>query len=85
MWSTAAGRPPWIVAEFRSIDGLVDALHSARGVQLATTDLLVDGASAGLVWRPVEGISEAELFLAWRAGDAREHVLAFVDLARKGT
>jgi DNA-binding transcriptional LysR family regulator len=76
-----AGRMPRVVAEFRSLDGLIEAVRAGLGVQLST-ELLVEAAGSGLAWRPLEGVSPLERYVARRSGDEREQVLAFVETAR---
>jgi DNA-binding transcriptional LysR family regulator len=77
------GRPPKIVAQFRSLDGLVEAVRAGLGVNLIR-ERIVDtfGSASGVVFRPVRDLEPAEVSVAWATGDQRELVADFVDAAR---
>ncbi|HYP48968.1 MAG TPA: LysR family transcriptional regulator [Thermoleophilaceae bacterium] len=76
------GRPPHIVAQFRSLDGLLEAIRSGLGVNLIRKRIVDSlGPSSGVVFRPVAGLEPAEVALAWNAGDRREIVTGFVAAA----
>lgn len=81
-WEAAEHRtaPVSYVAQFRSLDALVQGIRSGQGVHVATRSLVENtGASAGIVWRPVTGLPPLEHFVAWRTGDARPLVHEFVE------
>lgn len=77
------GRPPKIVAQFRSLDGLLEAVRGGLGVNLIR-ERVVDtlGPHSGVVFRPVRGLEPAAISLAWRTGDSSELVAELVDAAR---
>ncbi len=70
-----SGRPPRLVAQFRSLEALAEALRAGLGVHV-TTAAFVEGLDpgAGIIWRPVPGLDPLEHSIAWRAGDDRELV-----------
>jgi DNA-binding transcriptional LysR family regulator len=77
------GRPPKIVAQFRSLDGLLEAVRAGLGVNLIR-QRIVDtlGPTSGIVFRPVRGLEPADASLAWAEGDTSDLVADFVDGAR---
>jgi DNA-binding transcriptional LysR family regulator len=74
------GNPPRIVAQFRTLDALIEVLRSGLGVHTATKPLF-EAAGHGLVWREVDGLAPLEHFIAWRAGDTRPEVADFAHTA----
>ena len=81
--SQRGGRPPRIVAQFRSVDGLVEAIRSGLGVNPIRERLVASfGPDSGIVFRPVVGLEPAELAIAWRAEDDRPVIADFVEAAR---
>jgi DNA-binding transcriptional LysR family regulator len=74
------GRPPRIVAEFHSIDGLVEAIRAGLGVHAGTRSLAESGGT-GLVWRHMPDLEPLEHSVAWRVGDGRAIVQDFVATA----
>ena len=74
------GTPPRIVAQFRTLDALIELLRSGLGVHTATRPLF-EAAGYGLVWREVDGLPPLAHFIARRAGDTRSEVAEFVDTA----
>ncbi|MFB8441993.1 LysR family transcriptional regulator [Streptomyces niveus] len=76
------GRPPVIGAEIASPDETYEALVDGLGVCLLAAGNAPLVARAGVVTRPVAGLSPAQLALAWRADDTRPLVRAYVEAAR---
>lgn len=84
-WTAAEWRngvPPRIGATVTTLDGLMEAIGAGLGV--ATTmapaiDML--GSSAGVVFRPVAGLTPLDFWVARREGDDRPPVLAFCEAA----
>jgi DNA-binding transcriptional LysR family regulator len=78
------GRPPRLVAQFRSMDGLLEAVRGGLGVNLIR-ERIVDslGPDSGVVFRPVSGIEPADVLLAWRTGDERELITDLIAAARE--
>jgi len=76
------GRPPKIVASFKSLDGLLEAVRGGLGVNLIR-ERIVDtlGPSSGVTFRPVEGLEPAEVALCWSQGNTDELVSDFVACA----
>lgn len=70
------GRPPHVVAQFQTLDGLVQALKAGLGVNLGTK-LLADSAGPGVIWRVVSGLPPLEHFVTRRTGDVRPQVEQF--------
>lgn len=78
------GRPPHIVAQFRGLDGLVEGIRSGLGINLVRERVLGGaGPESGVVYRPVAGLEGADVGVAWRTGDTRPVVQAFVEVARE--
>lgn len=77
------GRPPKIAAQFRSLDGLLEAVRGGLGVNLIR-ERIVDtlGPQSGVVFRPVRGLEPAEVSLAWAEGNTSELVAGFIDAAK---
>ena len=77
------GRPPRIAAQFRSLDGLLQAVRGGLGVNLIR-ERIVDtlGPDSGVVFRPVRDLEPAEVSLAWAEGNTSELVADFVAAAR---
>ncbi len=73
------GRPPKIVASFKSLDGLLEAVRGGLGVNLIR-ERIVDtlGPASGVVFRPVEGLEPADIALCWTKGNSSELVSDFV-------
>ncbi len=84
-WTAADHRgasPPRIGASVTTFDALMEAV--AAGLGVATTvapaiDML--GVAAGVVYRPVPGLSPLQFWVGRRADDTREQVTGFVDAA----
>ena len=78
------GRPPKIVAQFRTLDALVSAVRAGLGVHVSADSvqtLLPPGG--GVVYRRVEGLRPLDHSVAWRSGDERGLVRDFVLAARE--
>ena len=77
------GRPPRIAAQFRSLDGLLQAVRGGLGINLIR-ERIVDtlGPDSGVVFRPVRNLEPAEISLAWAEGNGSELVADFVAAAR---
>ncbi|MFD5324839.1 LysR family transcriptional regulator [Streptomyces sp. NPDC127092] len=65
------GRPPVVGAEIASADETYEALVGGLGICLVATGNAPLLTRGGVVTRPVEGVSESRLALAWRADDTR--------------
>lgn len=77
------GRPPRIVAQFSTLDALVQALRAGLGIHVTTPDLVEAlGPGSGIVWRPVPGLEPLEHSLACRKGDERDVVRDFAAACR---
>lgn len=74
------GRPPIIVAHFKTLDSLVEALRAKLGVHTGTRSLAELGGGT-LVWREMPELDPLEHYIAWRVGDDRNEVAEFVDTA----
>jgi DNA-binding transcriptional LysR family regulator len=70
-------RPPRIVAHFKTLDALVEALRARLGVHTGTRSLAELGGGS-LVWRPMPELEPLHHAVAWRADDDRAHVVEFV-------
>ncbi len=77
------GRPARIVAQFRSLDGLLEAIRAGLGGHVIR-ERIVDslGPSSGVVFRPVPELEPAVVSLARKENDRREVVAEFVEAAR---
>jgi DNA-binding transcriptional LysR family regulator len=73
-----AGRPARIGAEVSTPDETFEAIASGHGVHLLAAGNAVIYARPGITCRPVRGLSPCELAVAWRSGDDRPAVGAFV-------
>ncbi|MFC9846671.1 LysR family transcriptional regulator [Streptomyces sp. NPDC060223] len=80
-----AGRPARIGAECASTDETYEALVDGRGVCLVAAGNAPLLTRGGVVTRPVRGISPSRFALAWRAGDRRPLVRAYVEAARSAS
>src|SRR3954451_19942771 len=78
------GRPPRLVAQFKSMDGLLEAVRGGLGVNLIR-ERIVDslGPDSGVVSRPFSGIDPADVLLAWRSGDERQMITDLIAAARE--
>lgn len=76
------GRPPVIGAEIASPDETYEALVDGLGVCPLASGNAPLVARAGVVIRPVAGLSPTQLALAWRADGNRPLVRAYVEAAR---
>jgi len=66
------GRPPKLVAQFRGLDGLLEAVRGGLGIKLIR-ERIVDtlGTRLRVVYRPVSGLEPADICLAWAEGNTR--------------
>lgn len=78
--ATAArdGREPRVGAEAASADEVFEAVVSGQGVVLIAEGNVSLYQRPDLVHRPVRGLPEAELAIAWRADDHRSEVAELV-------
>jgi DNA-binding transcriptional LysR family regulator len=77
------GRAPRIVAQFRSLDALVEAMRAGLGIHCTTPQFVESlGPGSGIVWREVPGLDPLEHSIAWRRGDDRPIVQEFVAACR---
>lgn len=72
------GRSPVVGATALGPDETFEAVEAGLGVVLLSEGNTALYARPGVVCRPVTGIGPAELVLAWRQGDRRQVVSAFV-------
>lgn len=72
------GRPPHIVAQYATLDGLAHAIRAGLGVNLGTR-ALAESAGPGVVWKEVVGLPPLEHFVTRRIGDDRPQVADFYD------
>ena len=78
------GRPPRIAAQFRSLDGLLEAVRGGLGINLIRERIVETlGPDSGVVFRPVRDLEPAEISLAWAEGNTSPLVSAFVAAARE--
>ena len=82
-WTAArhrAGRSPRFATTVETLDGLVEAVGAGLGVAI-TIELVVEalGPTAGVVFRPVDGLDPLEFWIARHEGDNRAHVTEFID------
>ena len=77
------GRPPKLAAQFRGLDGLLEAVRAGLGLNIIR-ERIVDtmGSESGVVFRPVTGLEPADICLAWLEGNDAEPVREFVAAAR---
>ena len=71
------GKPPIVVAHFKTLDALVEAIRAKLGVHTGTQSLAELGGGT-LLWREMPELQPLEHFVAWRSGDERDEVLDFV-------
>jgi DNA-binding transcriptional LysR family regulator len=76
------GRPPLIGAEIASTDETREALLSGLGICLVAAGNVSLFRHDDLVAIPVSGVGPAELVLAWRRGDDRPLLGAFIAATR---
>jgi DNA-binding transcriptional LysR family regulator len=72
------GRAPLVGAVAATADAVLEAVAAGLGVVLLAAGNASLYERAGVVARPVDGLSPAVLALAWRASDRRPVVAAFV-------
>ena len=73
------GRPPQIGATARTLDALIEAVGAGLGVVISVPSVIEAlGPAAGVVFRPVPGLSPLDFWVARGEGDDREYVLDFV-------
>ncbi len=78
------GRPPKLAAQFRGLDGLLEAVRAGLGLNLIRERIVKTlGPDSGVVFRPVEGLEPAHVCLAWVEGNDSELVGAVVSAARE--
>ena len=84
-WTAAThrnGRPPQIGASVTTLDGLMEAIGARLGVAVSVAPAVeMLGAAAGVIFRPVPGLSPLDFWVARREHDDRTHVVAFLDAA----
>lgn len=77
------GRPPKLAAQFRGLDGLLEAVRAGLGINLIRERIVNRlGPSSGVVFRPVNDLEPADVSLAWLEGNDSELVTEFVAAAR---
>src|SRR4051795_8363316 len=76
------GRPPRLVAQFKSMDGLLEAVRGGLGVNLIR-ERIVDslGPDSGVVFRPVADLEPAEVLRPWGGGAEPERITALIAAA----
>lgn len=84
-WTAARhrnGAPAQIGASVTTLDGLIEAIGAGLGVATSVATV-VDflGTGAGVVFRPVEGLSPLQFWVAHRERDDRRLVRTFVQAA----
>lgn len=72
-----SGRPPRIVARFRTLDALVEALRRRLGVHTGTRSLAELGGP-DLIWREMEQLPRLQHYVAWHEGSSGPEVVDFV-------
>ncbi|OLB80117.1 MAG: LysR family transcriptional regulator [Actinobacteria bacterium 13_2_20CM_2_71_6] len=72
------GRPARIGVEVSTPDETFEAIASGLGIHLLAAGNADIYARPGITRRPVRGLSPCQLAVAWRHGDARAQVKAFV-------
>jgi DNA-binding transcriptional LysR family regulator len=72
------GHPAHIAAEAATPDETFEAVASGLGVHLLAAGNVAIYARPGIACRPVGGLSPCSLAVAWRRGDQRDQVRAFV-------
>ncbi|GII94279.1 LysR family transcriptional regulator [Sinosporangium siamense] len=71
--------PPVVVATASTPDETFEAISGGCGVALLAEGNTALYSRPGLAYRPVTGLPPAELAIAWREGDSRPQVRAFLD------
>jgi DNA-binding transcriptional LysR family regulator len=78
------GRPPKLAAQFRGLDGLLEAVRAGLGLNLIRERIVQTlGPDSGVVYRPVKGLEPAHVSLAWLEGNESELVADVVGAARQ--
>ena len=77
-----AGRPPSLVAEVASADETFEIVSSGRALTLLAKGNAIVYSRPGIVCIPVNGLSPANLAVAWRRNDHRPAVHTFVEACR---
>jgi DNA-binding transcriptional LysR family regulator len=84
-WTAArhrSGTPPRVGATVQTLDGMIEAVGAGLGVAITVAPAVEAlGPSAGVVFRPVPGLTPLEFSAARREGDDRPQVLGFVAAA----
>lgn len=84
-WFAAAhrgGKPPRVGATVQTLDGLIEAIGAGLGVATTIPEVInAMGGSAGVVFRPVDGLEPLDFWVARRVGDDRGPILDFMDVA----
>ncbi|GIH76260.1 LysR family transcriptional regulator [Planobispora longispora] len=70
---------PAVAVTASTADETFEAITSGLGIALLAEGNASLYKRPGVVYRPVGGLAPAELAVAWRAGDHRPHVRAFLD------
>ncbi len=87
-WTAAdlrGGTPPRMGASVTTLDALMEAVAAGLGVATTVTPVIdMFGVSAGVVFRPVAGLSPLQFWIGRRADDEREHVNGFIEAAVAG-
>lgn len=73
------GRPPIIGVEIASTDETAEALLAGLGVCLIAAGNAEPFRRDGITTRPVTGLSDSQLALAWRADDSRPLLRALIN------
>lgn len=72
------GRPVSIGVETSSPDETFEAIASGLGVHLLAEGNAAIYARTGITCRAVRGLPPCSLAVAWRPGERRSHVVAFI-------
>jgi DNA-binding transcriptional LysR family regulator len=78
-----AGRPPRVAAEVSAADEKLEIVSSGAAITLLAEGNASIYARDGIVCIPVSGLQPARLAVAWRRGDLRPAVLAFIQACRE--
>jgi DNA-binding transcriptional LysR family regulator len=78
-----AGRPPRVAAEVSAADEKLEIVSSGAAITLLAEGNASIYARDGIVCIPVSGLQPARLAVAWRRGDRRPAVLAFIQACRE--
>jgi DNA-binding transcriptional LysR family regulator len=76
--------PPTVAAEVRSADETFEAVANHIGIVLLAAGNARLYRRPGVVTRPVRGLPDAQLLVAWRADDRRQVVHEFVEAIAAG-